>query len=287
MRAGPDPRGLRGLRFVEVLGDVGAAVQLDDPVDHLLEDGQRLVAGRLHEQTVELLLEEDDPRRVAVGRLALVDVHLHRFQHPVRPAVRQRGERGELDRLPRRVDVGERRAAELEDQTCVARGDVTVGGVDPRATARAAPHADERFRFEDPERLAERRSRHAELLHERALRRERVAFLELAPDDLTPQVGGHELGGLRHAHRGGNVDDPGLFVHSVVPSNGFADGRRGVRRADRIEHETQTVVAPMSTGSWTPVTQRAASDASQTTAFAMSLGSAGEGKGRIEPNEPA
>ena len=48
----------------------------------------------------------------------------------------------------------------------------------------------------------------------------------------------------------------------------------------------QTDVAPMSTGSWIPVTHRAASEASQTTAFAMSSGSASVGEGRIEPNDP-
>ena len=52
-------------------------------------------------------------------------------------------------------------------------------------------------------------------------------------------------------------------------------------------HGVQTVVAPMSTGNWMPVTQRAASDASHTTALATSLGSAGIGDGRIEPNDPA
>jgi hypothetical protein len=39
-------------------------------------------------------------------------------------------------------------------------------------------------------------------------------------------VGGHEFSGLRDAHRGGDVGQPGLFVHSMVPSNGSGDGRR-------------------------------------------------------------
>ena len=120
-------------------------------------------------------------------------------------------ERGELDRLPRRVDVGERRTPELQDEARVPRGDVAVRGVDARTTAGAAPDADERLRFEDPERLAQGRARHSELLHECGLGRKCVTFLQLAPDDLTPQVGGHEFGGLRDAHRSGDVGHTGLF----------------------------------------------------------------------------
>ena len=144
-----------------------------------------------------------------------------RLQHRVGPAVRQCAERGELDRLPCRVDVGERRAPELEDEARVPRGARRrpgCGRVRPRA--RTAPDADEGLRLEDPERLAQGRARHAEVLHQRALGRERVTFLQLAPDDLTPQVRGHEFGGLRDAHRSGDVGHTGLFVHSVGPSNG-------------------------------------------------------------------
>ena len=133
-------------------------MQLDDPLDHLLEDGQGLVAGRLDEQAMELLLEDDDTRRVALGRLALVEVRQQRLQHRVGPPVLQRPERGELDRFPRRVDVGEGGSPELEHQAGIAGGDVTVGGVDARPAPRPAPNADQRLRFEDPERLPQGRS---------------------------------------------------------------------------------------------------------------------------------
>ena len=50
-----------------MLGDFDLSVQLDDVVDHLLEDGERLVAAELHEEPVELVVQGDDLEWVAGG----------------------------------------------------------------------------------------------------------------------------------------------------------------------------------------------------------------------------
>ena len=103
------------------------------------------------------------------------------------------------------VDVGDRRAAELEHEPGVPRRRVAVGRVDTGAPSRAALDAEERFAFEHAECFTQRRARDPEALHELVLRRQRVTFGEFTAHDLSAQLGGHELRGFRDAHRSGDV----------------------------------------------------------------------------------
>src|SRR3954447_2616997 len=109
---------------------VGLAVQLDEVVEHLGEDRERLVPRVLHDQEVELLLEPDQRRGIVDVRARGGEVGLELVDGIGIVVLRETPHRRQLDRLARVVDVLERGSAELEHQPRVARGDVTIGCVD-------------------------------------------------------------------------------------------------------------------------------------------------------------
>ena len=109
---------------------------------------------------------------------------------------RARGDRPRRDRLeeaPRLEDVGQRHVARLEHERRGARRHPLVGLVHDDAAAHAAHDGDEALGLEDPQRLAQRRARHAEPLDEVGLVAERVAFRQLAGDDQRAQLVGDLL----------------------------------------------------------------------------------------------
>ena len=187
-----------------MLDDFVLPVQLDDVVDHLLEDGERLVAADLHQQPVEVVVQRDDLQRLGGGfhgRDVLVEGdQVGRF-----PAVEDHPERREVERGTRVVDVGHGCPPELEGEPGVPCRGVAVGRVDAGTPACASLDAEQRFAFEHAERFAQGGPGDAEALHELVLRGERVALLELTPHDLTAELRGNQLRGFRHAHRRGDV----------------------------------------------------------------------------------
>jgi hypothetical protein len=66
--------------------------------------------------------------------------------------------------------------------------------MDDRSTHIAAAHGDQPVRLQDVDRFAQRRWAHPELGEQALLRRQHVAFLEPARQDVFPQPGGHDLG---------------------------------------------------------------------------------------------
>jgi len=96
--------------------------------------------------------------------------------------------RGGLEDGAHVVDVGQQRPAVLQHQADVPGGHGGVGDLHPGAAANAAPHSDGALGLQDAERLAQRRPGDAEFLHQDALGRQLVAFLELTEHDLSAQV---------------------------------------------------------------------------------------------------
>src|SRR5581483_804304 len=137
MRPRAGARGSGFLRRPRPPRDVRGAVELDDAMDHLLEDRERLVAGDVDDRPVELLLEQDRPRRIVDRLVHEREVLVERLERGLAHAGSERTQGRELDGAASGVDVGERRPAELEDEPGVARRDVAVRCVH----ARAAPCA--------------------------------------------------------------------------------------------------------------------------------------------------
>ena len=63
-----------------------------------------------------------------------------------------------------------------------------------------APHRDQPVGLQDVDRLAQRGRAHAELGEQALLRRQHIAFLEPARQDVFPQPRGHDLGDARLAN---------------------------------------------------------------------------------------
>ena len=115
-----------------------------------------------------------------------------------RPPLSHQPGRGRLQHGADLVDIGKQRAAVLQQQADLAGGHADVGRLHPRATPDAPPHGDGALRLQDAEGLPERGPGDAELLHQHALRRQLIAFLQLAEHDLAAELRRHHLSRLRH-----------------------------------------------------------------------------------------
>ncbi len=133
---------------------------------------------------------------------------------------------GRLDESPGLMDVSEGRAAVFQDQRRVAGGHVTVGCMDAGPAMGAPAHADQRFGLQDPERLAQRRARDTELLHQHGFRGKSIAFDQFTPHYLAPQVRRDQLGGLGDAYL---PADAALADHRSARAGGLC---RLCRRGD-------------------------------------------------------
>ena len=161
-----------------------------------MEQGDRAVSSGGDDEGVKLAELEHQAAAIGGDLLALLDRRPQEAEVLIgAPLGRQRGGRA-LQIDPRLEDIGERRAIVFEEEAGVAgdhrRARRVHGGPAPGAT----PHGDQPFRLEDPERFAERRPGHPELLGECRLRRQRLALAQLAADDALAKVVGDELGRL-------------------------------------------------------------------------------------------
>ena len=111
--------------------DLELTVPTDDAMDHLLEDDEGLVAGELHQQRVELVVELDDVPGLR-GASHRGHVLVERHEVPGAAATDDDAEGGEVERPPGLVDIGDGRAAELEHEPRELRDGLAIGGVDAR-----------------------------------------------------------------------------------------------------------------------------------------------------------
>lgn len=123
------------------------------------------------------------------------------------------GERG-LEQHAGGLQVVDGRPAVLQHDRGVAGRYLGRRRVDPGAAPGAAAHGDERLGLEDAERFAQRRPRDAELRHQDVLGGQRVAVLQLSPNDAVSDMLGHDLRGL------GNADGKWPLFELLAPHEG-------------------------------------------------------------------
>ncbi len=152
----------------------------DDLVQHLGDDGQGLIARQGDEALV----------KSGVGGTEAVGIHDHaRLVRDEPPQLRDRrsprsrrrddANRDRLQQAARLVDVRQGHVARLQHQRRGTGRHALVRLVNDDATEHAAYHRDQAFRLENTERLAQRRPRHPEPLHQVRLVAERIPLGEL------------------------------------------------------------------------------------------------------------
>jgi acyl-CoA dehydrogenase len=157
------PELVLGIRVVEGAHDHRGQVHGDDLAQHAGLDGQGTVPGPLQDQVVEPLRGLRPGVRVAEMLVALhqadqvLDAGVQVVQVLLGAPGREQARRRGLGRHARFVHVGDRRPAQLEQQSDVPGGHGDVRGHHPCAAAGAAADADQGFGLQDPERLAQRR----------------------------------------------------------------------------------------------------------------------------------
>ena len=213
------PELVLGVRVVEGAHDDLGQVHGDDLAQHADLDGQGPVPGPLQDQVVEPLRGLRPGVGVPEGLVALhqadqvLDAGVQVVQVLLGAPGREQARRGGLGGHARLVHVGDRRPAHLEQQSDIPGRHGDVRGHHPRPAPGAAADADEGFGLQDPERLAQRRPGYAEHLHQHGFRRQRVAGLQVAADDLPADVRRDQLGRLGCAQ-----DRPGRIARGMHPT---------------------------------------------------------------------
>ena len=185
-------------------GGVGGRLErrvrhLDDVVQHLVEQRQRLVAGQADEEGVEVAVQPDRLARVLGHGFLAAQRRFENVQIDVRAVEGELADARHLQGGPGVVDVPQRDAPVLQGEGSVAGGDLAVRRLDARTAPGAPADGDQVLRLKHAERFSQRGAGDPEPHHQVRFRRQGVSLGELAADDLAAQVGGDQLSRFRHS----------------------------------------------------------------------------------------
>ena len=197
---------------LDVLGGGMAAVIVHlvachDIEQQLVEEGQGAVAAHIDQQSVE-----DGGADEEVHIVTFLNEPLQSFDFL--PQARDRfgrGLRGEaaddvrLDSQAGLIHIRHGRALGLQDVAGIARDQLHLGLMHPRARTGSAHHADQAFGLENAKGFAQGGSGNAERGHKLAFGRQGVALAQLAPNDLTTNVIGDDFRGFRDTNPAGSL----------------------------------------------------------------------------------
>lgn len=148
----------------------------------------------------------------ADARAALVDDLAQSFDVGGKTPLRQRPDRRDLEDRSCGVDIGERRATQLQEDGRLPDHHERVGRAQHRAAVHPADRLDQGLGLKDAHRLAEGRARHGVGGEQLLLRRQRLTGYHLTGDELHPDVVREHL-----RHR------PGAFLQVAVELGHYAN----------------------------------------------------------------